>query len=144
MALTKTPNVPRGTIHGSSSLNIVRFTVRASPLPTPILDFILENTAILKKLLNDKKVRDSQASQDKAIMEDVDVHGDIVRKPTVSTEQFWTALQNISDDVGGEWRSIVERIWAFGPQGAGGCLLIDSRKSKTTSFVYFNGSPNNG
>jgi ribosome assembly protein 1 len=137
MAPAKMPNALRGTIHGSSSLNIVRFTIRASPLPSPILDFILENIAILEKLRNDRKARDSQA--DKAIIEEainVEVHGEIVRKPTVSPEQFWDALQKICDDVGGEWGGIVERIWAQGPQTAGGCLLIDARKSATTSFVH--------
>jgi ribosome assembly protein 1 len=139
MAPTKTPNVPRGTIHGFSSLNIVRFTIRASPLPGPILGFILENIDILKKLQDDKKMRDSQALQDKVIIEEavnIDVHGDIVRKPTVSPEQFWGTLQKICDDIGGEWGNIVERIWALGPHGAGGCLLIDARKLTTTSFVY--------
>ena len=137
MAPTKTPSAPRGTIHGSSSLNIVRFTIRASPLPRPILDFILENIAILKKLQHDRKAGDSQA--EKAIIEEVikvDVQGDIVRKPTVSPEQFWDALHKTCNDVGGEWGGIVERIWALGPQKAGGCLLIDARKSTTTSFVY--------
>lgn len=138
MAPTKTPNASRGTIHGPSSLNIVRFTVRASPLPGPILAFVLENIAILKRLQNDRKARDSQTSGKDIIEEaiNVEVHGDIVRKPTVSPEQFWDALQKICDDVGGEWRGIVERIWALGPQRAGGCLLIDARKSTTTSFVY--------
>ncbi|KAF8237165.1 P-loop containing nucleoside triphosphate hydrolase protein [Tricholoma matsutake] len=136
MAPTKTPNASRGTIHGPSSLNIVRFTVRASPLPGPILAFVLENIAILKRLQNDRKARDSQTSGKDIIEEaiNVEVHGDIVRKPTVSPEQFWDALQKICDDVGGEWRGIVERIWALGPQRAGGCLLIDARKSTTTSL----------
>ena len=137
MAPTKIPNAPRGTIHGSSSLNIVRFTIRASPLPNPILGFILENISILKMLQHDRKAGDSQA--EKVTVEEAinaDVQGDIVRKSTVSPEQFWDALQKICDDVGGEWGGIAERIWAFGPHRAGGCLLIDVRKSTPNSFVY--------
>ena len=140
MTPPKNPNSLRGTMHGSSSLNIVRFTVRASPLPRSILDFVLENISILKKLQDDRKARISQPSHDKAIIEEAinaDVHMDIVRRPTVSPEQFWGALQKICDEVGGEWEGIVERIWAFGPQRAGGCLLIDARKSITTSSVIF-------
>jgi ribosome assembly protein 1 len=140
MAPTKTPNAPRGTIHGSSSLNIVRFTVRASPLPGPILGFVLANIAILKKLQNDRKAKDSQVPQNKAIVGETindNVHGDIIRKPTVTSEQFWGALQKVCHEVGGQWEGIVERIWAFGPQGAGGCLLIDGRKSAPTSFVLY-------
>jgi ribosome assembly protein 1 len=138
MAPTKTPGAPRGTIHGSSSLNVVHFRVRASPLPSPVLGFVLDNITVLKKLQNDRKAKDSQLSQNKAIVGETmndDVHGDIMRKPTVTPEQFWSALQKVCDEVGGEWEGIVERIWAFGPQGAGGCLLIDGRKSAPTSFV---------
>ncbi|RDB18085.1 Ribosome assembly protein 1 [Hypsizygus marmoreus] len=132
MAPTKTQNAPRGTIHGVSSLSIVKFTIRASPLPRPILDFILQNIVVLKKLQQERNAKDSQETQDKELAEEqsgVDIHGDIVRKPSVSPEQFWDALHSICKEAGGEWVDVVDRIWAFGPQKAGGCLLIDARKS---------------
>lgn len=144
MAPTKTPNATRGTMHGVSSLNMVKFTVRASPLPRPILDFVLQNLVILKKFQHDRKAEDSQESQDKAMAEEqdgVDIHGDIVRKPSVTPELFWSALQKICDEVGGEWNGIVEKLWAFGPQKAGGCLLIDARKSTTSFSSVFPLSP---
>jgi len=50
--------------------------------------------------------------------------------PTVRTEQFWDALQAKCEDAGPEWAGIVDNIWALGPQGAGECLLIDSRKDQ--------------
>lgn len=136
MAPVKTPGTTRGTINGVSSQNIVRFTVRASPLPSPILEFVLENLVVLKKLQHDRKAGDSQESQDKADREEddgVDIYGDIVRKPNVTPDQFWGALTKICDGAGGEWKGVVDKIWAFGPQKAGGCLLIDSRQS-TTSY----------
>jgi ribosome assembly protein 1 len=135
MASVKTANAARGTIHGASSHNIVRFTVRALPLPSPILDFILENLVVLKKLQHDRKAGESQEAQDKADVEEddgVDIHGDIVRKPSVSPDQFWGALTKVCDEVGGEWKGVVDKIWAFGPQKAGGCFLIDARKSSTS------------
>ncbi|KAF5382529.1 hypothetical protein D9615_002805 [Tricholomella constricta] len=134
MAPTKTPNASRGTIHGASSSNIVQFTIRASPLPQEILNFVLQNLSILNEFQHDRRAKDSAEAQEKALAEEqygVDIYGDIVRKPSVSPELFWEALQKVCEEVGGEWGDVAERIWAFGPQKAGGCLLIDARKSGT-------------
>ncbi|KAG5651192.1 hypothetical protein H0H81_009545 [Sphagnurus paluster] len=133
MAPTKIPNAPRGTINGVSSSNIVQFTIRASPLPKDILEFVLQNLNILKKFQHDRRARDTVGAQEKALAEEqsgVDIYGDIVRKPSVSPEQFWEGLKKICEEAGGEWTDVAERIWAFGPQKAGGCLLIDARKAE--------------
>ncbi|KAJ7164628.1 P-loop containing nucleoside triphosphate hydrolase protein [Mycena crocata] len=129
MAPPKTPSASRGTVHGTSSQNIVTFTIRASPLPRAILDFILQNLVVLKNLQHERKGGDSVADDE---MEDEDgsnIDGNIVRKPTVNPEQFWDTLRAKCQDSGGEWTDIVERIWAFGPQNAGGCILVDARHS---------------
>ncbi|PPQ99188.1 hypothetical protein CVT26_014111 [Gymnopilus dilepis] len=126
MAPTKTPNVPRGTIKGSSSQHVVSFTVRASPLPSPIRDFILENLTVWKTLQHNRLVQQGQTTEAE---EETDNYGEVTRKPTVTPEQFWDALDQKCKEVGGEWADVAERIWAFGPQKAGACLLIDARKS---------------
>ncbi|KAG6903265.1 hypothetical protein C0995_000160 [Termitomyces sp. Mi166 len=133
MVPTKTPNAPRGTIHGVSSSNIIKFTIRASPLPQAILDFVLRNVSILKKLQHERRAKYSGATQDKELEDEqeVDNYGDVIRKPTVAPEQYWEALRKVCEETGGEWADVTERIWAFGPQKAGGCLLIDNRKSGT-------------
>lgn len=138
MAPPKTPNSPRGTVRGASSHSIVNFTIRASPLPRPILDFVLQNLVVLKKIQHDREAGDKQSQgQDDAEDQDgVDDYGDIIRKPSVKPEQFWSVLQDKCREVGGEWESITDRIWAFGPQKAGGCLLIDSRKTAPFSYVF--------
>ncbi|KAG6819994.1 hypothetical protein H0H93_006697 [Arthromyces matolae] len=130
MAPTKTPNVPRGTVHGSSASGIVKFTIRAGPLPQPILDFVLQNLSTLKKLQQDRRAKDSDNILDASLNaeDEVDTYGDVVRKPNVGPDQFWTALSKVCQEAGGEWDNLTERIWAFGPQKAGGCLLIDNRK----------------
>lgn len=92
----------------------------------------MENIVTLKKLQHDRKAGDTQEGQDQADADElagVDIHGDIVRKPSVKPEQFWSALQGLCKEAGGEWESIIDKVWAFGPQKAGGCLLIDARKS---------------
>ncbi|TFK74756.1 P-loop containing nucleoside triphosphate hydrolase protein [Pluteus cervinus] len=142
MAPTKIPGAPRGTVRGSSSHNIVKFEIRAVPLPSETTHFILENSEILRKLQQRERRRhvNNAAEQGKEVKEeDVgegeeqevndDIYGDVVRKPTVKPEQFWEALQGKLKEAGGDWAAVsVDKIWAFGPQKAGGCLLIDARK----------------
>ncbi|KAG6897765.1 hypothetical protein C0992_011434 [Termitomyces sp. T32_za158] len=140
MAPTKTPNAPRGTIHGSSSSNIVRITIRAVPLPQAISDFVLKNVSTLKKLLYERRAKDPVETQDEGWEEGQKAdghedHGDVVRKPSVGPEQFWNALQEVCKKTGGEWTDVTERVWAFGPQQAGGSLLIDNRQSGTHSSL---------
>ncbi|KAK1230654.1 Cytoplasmic GTPase/eEF2-like protein (ribosomal biogenesis) [Marasmius sp. AFHP31] len=129
MAPTKTPGAPRGTIKGSSSQGIVNFTIRASPLPKPIRDFVLQNLVTLKNLQKDRKSSegrsDGEIEQEELINES---QGDMTSATGVRPDQFWPSLQQVCKEAGGEWEKIVDRIWAFGPQKAGGCLLIDTRK----------------
>ena len=133
MAPIKTPNEPRGTMRGSSAHKVVTFTIRAVPVPTTILDFILENITALKTLIHDN--RDQQVEKEG---QDVDLRADVIRKSTISPDQFWDVFAERCKDVGGEWEDVAARTWAFGPQKAGGCLLIDARNRKTTaSFVSF-------
>ncbi|KAF8558377.1 P-loop containing nucleoside triphosphate hydrolase protein [Imleria badia] len=132
MAPPKTPNAVRGTMKGASSQNIVTFTLRSVPLPNNILLFIQQNLATLRSLLQERKSTDRGTSDaDSNAIVDGDrpeVQGNLVHVPSVKPEQFWVALKDKCTEAGGEWVDIIDRIWAFGPQGAGGCLLIDARK----------------
>ena len=132
MALVKTPNAARGTMRGWSAHKVVSFTVRAVPIPPTILDFILENLMALKTLIQDKQ--DQQIEEEG---QDVDLHGDVIRKSTISPDQFWNVFAEKCKDVGGEWEDVASKTWAFGPQKAGGCLLIDSRNRKTIASLAF-------
>jgi ribosome assembly protein 1 len=133
MAPIKTPNALRGTMRGSSANKVVTFTIRALPVPTTILDFILENIMVLRTLIHDKG--DQQVEEEE---QDVDLHGDVIRKSTISPDQFWDVFAEKCKEVAGEWEGVAARTWAFGPQKAGGCLLIDARNRTTiASFVFF-------
>jgi len=90
-----------------------------------LLDFLLDNARTLDKLLRDRQ--DGKSDEDG---ERIDKYDDILRKPSVKPEQFWDVLRDKCKEVGGEWADNDNRIWAFGPQGAGSCLLIDARKPK--------------
>lgn len=131
MAPIKTLGAPRGTIKGSSALNIVQFTVRAAPIPAVILDYILENVSILKKLQREYTAKQAGKQEDEIEAQEEEVqdhHGDVVRKPTATKEKFWTLLEEKCKEAGSEWDGISDKVWAFGPQKAGGCLLVDARK----------------
>ncbi|KAJ7288494.1 P-loop containing nucleoside triphosphate hydrolase protein [Mycena rebaudengoi] len=112
----KTPNAPRGTMHASTSQDVVSLTIRASPLPRLILDFILQNLVTLKHLQQERKGGDVSADEAEVGDEDgVDIHGDVVRKPTVKPEQFWDALRDKCREAGGETLA--------------GCILVDARST---------------
>lgn len=136
MAPPKTPNTPRGTMKGGSSQNIITFTLRSTPLPDIILLFIQQNLAALRLLLQERR----PVSDGNAVIEEdrPEVQGNLAHAPSVKPEQFWVTLKEKCSEAGGEWADIVDRIWAFGPQGAGSCLLIDARKDVVpTSCVTF-------
>nr|GAT50613.1 predicted protein [Mycena chlorophos] len=132
MAPPKTPNATRGTMHGSSSQGIVNFTIRASPIPSIVLDFVLQNLSVLKSLQQTGKGATEEEAEDDDYAHVID--GTVVRKPTVQPEEFWDALSAKCKEAGGEWADITDRVWSFGPQGAGGCMLIDSRKTSHASL----------
>lgn len=125
----------RGTVNGASIHNLVKFSIRASPLPLELRKFLQDNLAIIRKLHQDKSSQeiangDNEATGDEHIEEDIeemDLYGELIKGPTVKPNQFWTKLTECCRKVGGEWTGIVDNIWAFGPQRMGSCLLIDAR-----------------
>ncbi|KAH9065387.1 P-loop containing nucleoside triphosphate hydrolase protein [Lactarius vividus] len=129
MAPPKTPGAPRGTVHGSGFQNLVTFTIRAAPLPDLVADFLRSNLTIVKRRLADRSHSVGATSVEDEADEAATV-GDILRVPTVHPEQFWDAFQTKCEEAGPEWAGIVDNIWAMGPQAAGECLLIDSRKNQ--------------
>lgn len=131
MAPPRTPGFPRGTVQGASFQNLVTFTIRAVPLPNVIADFLRSNLVVIKRLLSDWTRSESTLSEEvEDEAEKAATTGDILRVPTVHPGQFWNVLQAKCDEAGPEWAGIVDNIWALGPQGAGECLLIDTRKDQ--------------
>ncbi|KAI1789569.1 translation elongation factor 2 [Ganoderma leucocontextum] len=143
MAPPKTLNAKRGTIHGAAAQNLAKFIVRASPLPSSILEFLLDNLAILRHMRLERKAGQADSSnntegEDEMAGgdEDYDVQGEYIKKPTVKAEEFWNVLAERCTAAGGEWADVVEKIWAFGPQRKGTCLLIDARLGKPNSLKH--------
>lgn len=137
----------RGLVNGSSAQGLVKFSIRATPLPKAILEFILDNTSVLKRLqrerMNALKNPTEDQDHDKETDDDAnpershDDSGETFRKPTVRPDQFWTGLEEVCKRAGGDWdKGVVDKIWAFGPHKAGGCVLIDARKNIKTPNSY--------
>ena len=135
----------RGLVNGSSAQGLVKFSIRAIPLPKSLLEFVLDNISILRRLQRERKNalggmggdEDLDKEEDDDHERSHDDSGETFRKPTVRPDQFWTALEEVCKKAGGDWdRGIVDRIWAFGPHRAGGCLLVDARKNVKTQNSY--------
>ncbi|KAI0801740.1 P-loop containing nucleoside triphosphate hydrolase protein [Irpex lacteus] len=148
MAPPKSGNVKRGTMLAASSLNLVKTTIRAAPLPKDIWDFLRDNLALLRRMQQDRKSReenndhviDDSRNLDGQNLEDieedeVDLQGEVIKKPTIKAEEFWKVFAEVCAKAGGEWTDLTEKLWAFGPQRAGTCVLVDSRPEGQTNSL---------
>ncbi|KAI0754909.1 translation elongation factor 2 [Daedaleopsis nitida] len=139
MAPPKTPNAKRGTMHGATPQNLAKFTIHATPLPTAILEYLLDNLAILRRMQQERRAGEEEGSNnreedDTGGDEDYDVQGEYIKKPTIKAEEFWPTLHDTCKKAGGEWADVVDKVWAFGPQKMGTCLLIDARSGRPNSL----------
>lgn len=116
-------------MHGSVTNNAVKFTIRATPLPDVIKEFLRDNLALLRRMELEQKTDKLGSGDEEAadLEEEFDKLGELLKKPSVKPEEFWTTLAAKFKETGGEWTDVVNQIWAFGPQRAGTCILVDSR-----------------
>ncbi len=122
MAPPKTKGAPRGTVNGTVLSGLVNFTIRAIPLPPPIIDFLLSHTASIANMLSQRGSRadEDEASEARDAVEGTQDHG-----RTLTSEQFWTDLERLLRETGGEWAGAADRVWGFGPKAIGANLLLD-------------------
>lgn len=132
MTPPKTAGAKRGTIRSAAAHNMINFTIRATPLPKPIFEFLRDNLVLLRRMQqeNSREETEHDESED---TDEVDLQGEVLKRPTVKAEEFWSTLEEKCKDAGPEWADVPERVWAFGPQKAGSCLLVDSRSGSPTS-----------
>lgn len=135
MAPPKSGNAKRGTMRGASAMNLVRCTIRAAPLPKEVWEFLRDNLALLRQMNQERKYREEAeiiptrevTDTDGGDEDEVDLHGEVIKRPSVKPDEFWRVFQDVCAKAGGEWADMVEKLWAFGPQRAGTCVLVDSR-----------------
>ncbi len=103
------------------------------------MTFLQDNLSVMRKLSGQRKQKGETTEaltvtqKDDELDEGVDLHGDVIRKPTTRPDNFWTSLEGVCNLLGGEWRGLADKIWAFGPHSAGGCILVDARAGDAIS-----------
>jgi ribosome assembly protein 1 len=105
-------------------LGNLRIKFRSVPLPQLVIDFITENHATIKKLVDDVNKR---RSEDEA--EEVEDEAGLGTVTDIST--FKSKLEELFDQDErhkGLWSGLVDRISAFGPKHLGPNVLFDSDK----------------
>jgi ribosome assembly protein 1 len=119
MAPPKTKGAARGTIHGSLLDGLVTFTIRATPIPPKIIEYLLANTHTIARM-----VAHRQDDTEEEIREEREA-GEAQATRSKTPEQFWSELEGLCARAGGEWVGAAERIWCFGPKRVGANLLLD-------------------
>jgi len=121
---------------------IANFTIRAVPLPSKVTEFLQANQLVIKRLERGRLQSETQESSLVSIDDEDNmistaaVEGELIQKPTVRAEDFWGALDELLGKLGGDWRGSGKRIWAFGPNGSGPNLLIDSRADSDGRYDF--------
>ncbi|KAG9087027.1 Cytoplasmic GTPase/eEF2-like protein (ribosomal biogenesis) [Ceratobasidium sp. UAMH 11750] len=135
----KTPNATRGTMHGSSAHGAVNFTIRATPLPETITNFLQANVSIMRKWLREGHVQDTQdsaegettASEGEAAVE---ADSDASQVPTVKYADFWPTFTKICTEAGAQWADLPGRVIATGPHHAGPNVLVNGANTGFSSL----------
>jgi len=143
MAPPKAANAPRGTVNGSSSHSLAIFTIRAIPMPEAITSFLQINQSIISRLERESQHEGHDHPHPGTEVPDgttvggldgMDVdeeaavaNGELLQKPNVKLEDFWTAFQDVLKGAGGEWAKRASHVWSFGPNRVGPNLLLDCR-----------------
>lgn len=136
----KVEGAPRGTVDGSVASSAVTYRVRAVPLPSAVVEFLLANTQTLRRLHS----RTNASSVLDSVDDDAQVNaaGSSAHK-TVKADKFWSTLQEVlaqagQDRTGEDWREVVNRIVAFGPRRTGPNLLIDRTEGAVSKHALRN------
>ncbi|AAW40646.1 hypothetical protein CNBA0330 [Cryptococcus deneoformans B-3501A] len=131
MAPPKTTGAPRGTINGTVINGLVKFRLRAMPLPEGVETFLLsQQGAISKMLVRERDGKEGEEETD--VQEGAEGQSGEGEVPEgqqearqLSPEEFWTELERLLNKAGGDWAGAADRVWSFGPKRVGANLLLD-------------------
>ncbi|KAG8686930.1 Cytoplasmic GTPase/eEF2-like protein (ribosomal biogenesis), partial [Ceratobasidium sp. 394] len=126
-------------MHGSSAHGAVNFTIRATPLPETITNFLQANVSIMRKWLREGHVQDTQdsaegettASEGEAAVE---ADSDASQVPTVKYADFWPTFTKICTEAGAQWADLPGRVIATGPHHAGPNVLVNGANTGFSSL----------
>lgn len=143
MAPSKTEGHPRGTMESKAAGGAVSVRLRAVPLPTPVVDFLLVNARTVKRLRQRDREHEGTAGEEE------DASGGGQQGREVKMDVFWAKLANVLDASGAQWKSVADQIWSLGPRKIGPNMLIDARSTaqchslrKRTEATHFRDAVN--
>lgn len=131
MAPPKTVGAPRGTVNGTVLNGLVKFRLRAMPLPKGVETFLLSQQGAISKMLvrerGRKEGEEETDAQEGAEGQSADGEGLESQQEArqLSPEEFWTELERLLNKAGGDWIGAADRVWSFGPKRVGANLLLD-------------------
>lgn len=121
---TKSSEGVRGRFVGSSVQSYIDVTIRSHPLPQDVVEFLQRQSASIQALASETAISAEQdaatgeSTQDRAISADGALR-------VLSPPEFWSKLEGLLRQAGGEWRDVADDIWAFGGRRVGPNLLIN-------------------
>jgi ribosome assembly protein 1 len=125
MAPSKAEGQPRGTVQSSAVGGMVKFRLRAVPLPATIAEFLLVNARTIRRLLQRDRQHDGTAAGEEEAQETQQGEGAQARE--VKMDAFWSKLSEVFDASGSQWKGLADQIWSLGPRKIGPNILIDAR-----------------
>lgn len=128
MAPPKSEGLPRGTIQVSASGGLVKYRVRAVPLPSTVVDFLLANLRTIRRLLQRDRQHDNTAAEEEETSTQGAQENGQARE--VKMDMYWSKLAEILDASGSQWKNRVDQIWSLGPRKIGPNILFDTRDTR--------------
>ncbi|KAJ3758305.1 translation elongation factor 2 [Lentinula raphanica] len=141
----------RRTISSSTSPNgIIQFTIRCVPLPSGVREFLAgkRRRGVLARLRRIQEVKSKpRGPVDTSKQSDsTGTQGIVLPRETSEERAFWTEFEDVcrkeasrkerkyrDADESKLWRTLAERVYAFGPSDAygAGCILVDARRTES-------------
>jgi ribosome assembly protein 1 len=132
----KYPELGRGRIDVVTTSKQITVRLSVRPLPETVTNFLVKNTAAVKRLYSEKKAgqQDSPAAVEETEEQETEHEagndvGTVELGRALSMEEFKAQLSTAFAEVKGDkdvWQDAIERITAFGPRRVGPNVLIDA------------------
>ncbi|KAJ5690076.1 Ribosome assembly protein 1 [Penicillium macrosclerotiorum] len=138
MAPPKNPELGRGGVVAVSSSKQMTVRLRVVPLPEAVTEFLTKQVGTLKRVQQEKRNSTEAEAAVEGTVEivqqvdsaDVDATGEAREGNILSLKEFREELDKVFKEEVKEdqelWRSVVDRITAFGPRRVGPNILVDA------------------
>ncbi|CDH60840.1 translation elongation factor 2 [Lichtheimia corymbifera JMRC:FSU:9682] len=124
--------VPRGLFEIESSSKNITLNVRAVPLPASVTEYLVQHTATIKSIVDQKAKKKSKHTEESEEGLEQIPTGMEAGDKIVSAEEFQATLrekfaevQKQGGPLAGLWDGIVDQIWSFGPKRIGPNILVN-------------------